>query len=87
MGLVETDYQVEVEDKYVVTIKSPRTPNQKAILYLDLDQTGEIYDVTYTNNLFQEHLWADFCRVFTDEMPQLMNETHLLNMINTLINN
>lgn len=86
MGLVETSYQVKIEDIYVITIKSPQAAaNQKAVLYLDLTEAGEIYDVTYTNNLFIEERWADFCSVFTDEIPQLPN-VQLLNLLNSIIN-
>jgi hypothetical protein len=69
MGLVETNYQVKIEGNYVITLKSPQAAaNQKAVLYLDLTESGEIYDVNCTNNLFIEERWAEFCSVFTDEM-------------------
>jgi len=45
---------------------------------------NEIYDVTYTNNLFEELAWARFCRVFTDEIPQDIEEMLLQNLINIL---
>jgi len=87
MGVDEANYQVKVTGNYVVEIK-PRNAltNQKAVLYLDLTETNEIYDVTYTNNLFLEEQWAEFCSVFTDTLPELDSEAQLLTFINTLIN-
>jgi hypothetical protein len=87
MGVDEANYQVKVAGNYVVEIK-PRNAltNQKAVLYLDLTETNEIYDVTYTNNLFLEEQWAEFCSVFTDTLPELNSQAQLLTFLNTLIN-
>jgi hypothetical protein len=81
MGLNELDYTKTIHGTYVIEIINPRTPLLKATLYLDLTQTHDIYDVTYTNNLFQEQQWDRFCRVFTDEIPQETDLMLLLNML------
>ena len=84
MGLNETDYKKSIHDTYIIDITDSRTPLLKATLYLDLTPNNEIYDVTYTNNLFEELAWARFCRVFTDEIPQDIEEMLLQNLINIL---
>ena len=68
MGVDEINYRVKVQGNYVIEIENPRNPLLNATLYLDLTPNNEIYDVTYTNNLFEPNSWDRFCRVFTDEM-------------------
>jgi hypothetical protein len=68
MGLNESEYTKTIQGNYVIEIIKTRSPLLKATLYVDLTPNNEIYDVTYTNNLFEPHLWDRFCRVFTDEM-------------------
>ena len=87
MGVDEINYRVKVQGNYVIEIE-PRNnaTNVKAILYLDLTATNEIYDVSYTNNLFLEEQWDEFCSVFTDSIPQLNNEAHIISLLRTIIN-
>lgn len=68
MGSVESNYKTTIRGTYVIEIINPRNPLLNATLYLDLTPNNEIYDVTYTNNLFEPNSWDRFCRVFTDEM-------------------
>jgi len=87
MGVDEANYQVKVQGDYIIEIKSRNTEtNQKAVIYVDLTATNEIYDVTYTNNLFLEEQWAEFCSVFTDAIPQVDSQAQLITFLNALIN-
>jgi len=71
MGLNEMNYTKKISETYIIEIVDPRTPLFKATLYIDLDENNTVYDVTYTNNLFEGAAWDRFCSVFIDEMPPL----------------